>query len=238
MAEPREQPGTGQGLNLHVAPPVAEPRSGSVQVMIADPAPVFLEGIAARLSAELDLDAVCYGGDLRALTAELVQRRPDATLIGLDLWAGDDLEGSLALLGVAVGVTRVILIYDQLEPHHAWRALHAGISGLLSRCSPADQFVAAIRQALSGGTFLDAAVQEELARLARGDASPNSVTLSRRERAVLSFSADGLTTEQIAQELALSPSTVKATLRAVYEKLGVHDRPAAVAQALRHGLIS
>lgn len=79
--------------------------------------------------------------------------------------------------------------------------------------------------------------EHELAPLPGGDVAGPAQTLTRREREVLQLAADGLSGPAIAEALVITPATVRTHFRNVYEKLGVGDRPAAVATALREGLI-
>lgn len=209
-----------------------------VRVMVADLHPVLIEGLQARIASEADLATVDGVIDLSALAGQIDLRKPHVTLVGFNLWQSAEPETALNMVRAIAARTRVILIYDHIDPHQAWRALHAGVVGLISRSAPAGQFVFAIHQTLRDGTFLDATIQEELAGLARGGGNPVSIMLTRREQTILEFSADGLATRQIATQLALSPSSIKVSLHEIYGKLGVHDRPAAVAQALRLGLIT
>jgi two-component system nitrate/nitrite response regulator NarL len=230
------QPDTGM-TTAPRALTAAGPAGGTASVLVADLHPVFIEGIEARIARETDISTATAVTDVGVLAEAIAKRRPAVTLVGFDLWQTSEAKASLALVQAVAATTRVILMYDRIDPHQAWRALHAGVVGLISRCAPAEQFVFAIRQVLSDGTFLDATIQEELASLARRDQGSAAVLLTRREQAVLTSSADGQTTQQIGVQLGLSSSSIKAALHGSYEKLGVHDRPAAVAQALRLGLI-
>lgn len=66
---------------------------------------------------------------------------------------------------------------------------------------------------------------------------PDRATLTGREREILALTADGQSVGQIAQRLFLSPNTVKTHLQNLYEKLGVSDRAAAVAEGMRQGVL-
>jgi two-component system nitrate/nitrite response regulator NarL len=207
-------------------------------VMVVDAHPAFVEGIKGAIASASDLLVIDRMSDVSAFAEEIGLRSPDVTLLSYDLLQARDAEASLALVRDAAGATRIVLMYERIDAHQAWRALHAGAVGLISRCAATDEFIIAIRQVLGDGTFLDSGIQEELASLARRDGDSTAVLLTRREQAILDLCANGLTTAQIADSLALSPSSIKASLHAIYQKLGVDDRPAAVAQAFRLGLIS
>jgi two-component system nitrate/nitrite response regulator NarL len=76
-----------------------------------------------------------------------------------------------------------------------------------------------------------------VAQRIRQTAEPTGPTLSAREREVLGLVSAGLSAPDVAQRLNLSPTTVKTHLQRVYEKLGVSDRAAAVAEAMRRQLL-
>jgi two-component system nitrate/nitrite response regulator NarL len=135
--------------------------------------------------------------------------------------------------------TRVLLVSAHAQPAIARRALQAGAAGYLVKNIKAQELADAIVRVADGETVLCAALQERLLSGLRSTDDPHlgSVELSRREQAVIQLTAHGRDHRQIATELALSPHTVKDYLHRAYTKLGVTDRAAAVAEALRRGLI-
>ena len=88
-----------------------------------------------------------------------------------------------------------------------------------------------------GETVLASEVQGELAHQLRVNAEVGSPLLSPREREILGLIAAGELAPEIAERLGLSPATVRTHLQHLYEKLGVSDRAAAVAQAMRRGML-
>jgi two-component system nitrate/nitrite response regulator NarL len=88
-----------------------------------------------------------------------------------------------------------------------------------------------------GRTVLPPGLSAGLADEIRQRARPRGPLLSERERQVLQAFARGLSVPQVAAELFLAPSTVKTHTQHLYEKLGVSDRAAAVAEAMRRGLV-
>jgi two-component system, NarL family, nitrate/nitrite response regulator NarL len=95
----------------------------------------------------------------------------------------------------------------------------------------------AIRRVAGGGTVLSSDVQSSMAAELRLRRSGVNDLLSPREREILDLLTTGATTPEIAGQLFLSAATVKTHLHNLYEKLGVSDRAAAVAEGLRRGLI-
>jgi two-component system nitrate/nitrite response regulator NarL len=88
-----------------------------------------------------------------------------------------------------------------------------------------------------GETVLDPEVQAGVAREIRMRAEDERPALTPREREILRLTADGCSAPQIAERLYLSPTTVRTHLQHLYEKLGVSDRAAAVAEAMRQRLL-
>ena len=87
-----------------------------------------------------------------------------------------------------------------------------------------------------GQSVISTALQSGVLDLIRERAG-GDVRLSGRERELLEFAAEGLTTAEIAERLYLSPNTVKTYWQRLYEKLGARDRASAIAEAIRRGLL-
>ncbi len=88
-----------------------------------------------------------------------------------------------------------------------------------------------------GGTVLAPEVQAGVVAEVRARWRRDTPSLSERERQVLEMIAEGLSAPEIGRRLYLSPATVKSHLQSLYDKLGVSDRAAAVAEAMRRGLL-
>jgi DNA-binding NarL/FixJ family response regulator len=113
----------------------------------------------------------------------------------------------------------------------------AGASGYLGKGVRGEEIRAAIREVARGGSALSTEAQRALlAGLRARDAAENS-PLTERELQMLELIAGGLSNAEVAAQLVVSPETVKSHLRNLYGKLEVSDRAAAVAEALRRGLI-
>jgi len=121
----------------------------------------------------------------------------------------------------------------------ARRAFQAGAAGYLVKNVTARDLADAIARVAEGETVLCPQLQERLlSDLCAGDGTPvTGGKLSGREHSVIQLTARGRDPRQIAVELGLSPHTVRDCLHRSYTKLGVTDRTAAVAEALRRGLI-
>lgn len=218
--------------------PSSDAPAAPAGVLIADAHLSVVAGIGGWLESERDLVFVGSASSLSDIRKAVERAKPDVALVAFDLWPPPDRQIALDLVRALAALTRVILIYDDIDPYEAWRTLSAGAAGLLTRRAAAAKFIGAIAEVARGGTSLDDEIQGDLAELSRHDAASGPRALSKREHAVLTLSAEGFTTAQIAARIGLSASSIKASLHQIYAKLEVSDRGAAIAQALRQGLIT
>ena len=134
--------------------------------------------------------------------------------------------------------TSVIFLSAFMEGELAYETVAAGARGYLSKESAREEICDAIVAVARGGTALAPEVQAGLAAQVqereRADRPPQ---LTARELEVLQLISEGLSAPDIGRRIHLSPTTVKSHLHKLYEKLGVSDRAAAVAEAMRRGLL-
>src|SRR4029077_14144102 len=111
-------------------------------------------------------------------------------------------------------------------------------SGYLLKSSPRDDIMGGIANVLEGGAAMDAQIARRVLEMFARMATPHAdYGLSGRERQVLQRLVDGLTKNDIAEELGLSPHTIDGHVRNIYAKLHVNNRSGAVARALRENLL-
>jgi two-component system, NarL family, nitrate/nitrite response regulator NarL len=209
-------------------PPPRDPLGRCVRVLIADSQPLFRDSLARAVEQRKPLEIVGEVGEAEALPAALDAARPDVAVI-------DD-----ALLGSVrpdAFTTRVLLLAGMHEPARAVEAIEGGAAGYVLRDSNADALCDAILRAAGGDTVLDPALQTGVAREVRLRGGRDRPVLSPRERQILRLIAKGRSAPQIARELRISTGTVKTHMLHVYDKLGVNERAAAVAEAMRQGLL-
>jgi two-component system, NarL family, nitrate/nitrite response regulator NarL len=126
-----------------------------------------------------------------------------------------------------------------MEPELTYRTVANGARGYLSKESSRQEVCDAIVTIARGGTALAAEAQAGLAHeiQERERTGGRPLQLTGREQEVLNLVAQGHSAPDIANDLHLSTTTVKSHLHSLYEKLGVSDRAAAVAEAMRRGLL-
>jgi two-component system nitrate/nitrite response regulator NarL len=131
----------------------------------------------------------------------------------------------------------VLLLSAHDESAIVFNALAEGAAGFLPKESTKTEIVKGVLDCAKGRDVVSAALAAGLAAEIRRRGEAQTPVLSPREREVLNFIAQGYSIPAIAAELYLAPSTVKTHVQRLYEKLGVGDRAAAVAAAMRRGLL-
>jgi two-component system nitrate/nitrite response regulator NarL len=206
-------------------------------VLIADDHPLYRGALAkaVRRGPQLELVAECQNGS-EALE-EIRRLQPDVAVLDLNMPAPD---GEAVTRSVARDElpTRVLILSGYGERDRVYRTLAAGAAGYLLKTTDSETLGKAIRTAGEGGIVLSPDVQEGLVQeLQQQERARPRLTLTQREREVLTLTAAGESAREIGERLGMEPTTVKTHLGSIYEKLGVSDRAAAVARAMREGLV-
>jgi two-component system, NarL family, nitrate/nitrite response regulator NarL len=207
-----------------------------IRVLVADDHPFFRDGVARGLVQSGRIEVVGEVGDGRAALEAIRAESPAVALVDYEM---PDIDG----LGVVRAVirdklpTRVVLLSAHTDSGVVFRALEEGAAGYLAKDARRSEIVAAVLDVARGRTVLPPELAAGLAGEIRLRAQEQRPALSERERQVLAAFARGLSVPQVAAELYLGVSTVKTHTQRLYEKLGVSDRAAAVAEAMRRGLV-
>jgi len=210
--------------------------SVAVRVLVADDHPLFREALGDTIAQRPDLELVAKVASGREALKTIQDAPPDVAVLDMKM---PELGGMEVVDAVSRDElpTRVVLLSAFLDSALAYRALGAGAAGYLSKDSTGERICDAIVAVAQGETVLDPEIQAGLAREIRMRAEDERPALTAREREILRLTADGRSAPQIAEELYLSPTTVRTHLQHLYEKLGVSDRAAAVAEAMRQRLL-
>jgi two-component system nitrate/nitrite response regulator NarL len=205
-------------------------------VFVADDHPLVRDGLLRAVGDQPALELVGSAGDGREALEAIRRIRPDVALLDVKMPELDGIAVVRALTREQMP-TRVLFLSAYVDSAVAYRALAEGASGFLSKESSAATVCDAIVAAHRGETVMSPEVQSGIAEEIRLRAAPERVALSSREREVLVLIAEGLSAPDIGRRLHLSAATVKGHLQGLYEKLGVSERAAAVAEAMRRGLL-
>jgi two-component system nitrate/nitrite response regulator NarL len=207
-----------------------------IQVLIADPQPLFRAGLERAIRQDVRLRLVAEADDGRAALAAIRRLRPDVAVLDIDLPAlgGRAVVDAVAQAGLA---TAIVLLTADVRPDVAFDAIAAGARGYLSKRVDDAVVRDAVCRVAAGGTALCAALQTLIAREIRLRHADDRRLLSERELEVLALIAQGATAPEIGRALHLATPTVKSYVARVYQRLGVRDRAQAVYEGMRRGLL-
>ena len=217
--------------------------SAPVTVLVADDHPLYRDGIARALDRREGLELVAEVGDGDAAFDAIRRLRPDVAVLDIRMPGRDGVEVVEAVRAAGLA-TRLMLLSAYGDQPLVLAALAAGADGYLGKDADRGTICDAVATVAGGETYLDPAHQAALVgQIARRSSEPVAApaapasTLTAREHEVLRLIAEGLSAPAIAERLQLSAATVKTHLGHLYGKLGVSERAAAVAEAMRSGLL-
>jgi len=207
-----------------------------IRVVVVDDHPFFRDGVTRGLNGTGYIKVVGEAGDGREGLEVISRERPDVALVDYQMPDMDGIELVHALVRDHVPV-RVLLLSAITDGAIVFRALQEGAAGYLSKDARRAEIVDAVERVANGHDVVPAELAAGLAEQIRMRGDADQPVLSEREREVLRAFARGLSIPQTAAELYLGASTVKTYTQRLYEKLGVSDRAAAVAEAMRRNLL-
>lgn len=200
-------------------------RSGSPSLVLVEQHEVLRAGLAVLLERR---GFEVRGCATTAVMGEevILQRQPDVALVGMDL--PDERGTELVRRFNDRPPCPKFVIYTELDaPELLEAAYRSGARGLVAKPSDLSRLTEALREVGRGGRYFDRSFARD-----RENGSPPQKALSRRESEVLTMLAKGLTGEEIARRLVLSPETVRTHVRNAMEKLDARTRTEAVVKAL------
>jgi len=217
----------------------ANNRPVSIKVLVADDHKLVRQGIRQYLETAADIEIVGEASNGNEVIALLEQGAdPTVALIDLRMPEMDGVDTTRAIRDRFPQVEVVMLsAYDDRQ--FVVESVRAGARGYVLKTRDAEDLIQTVRLVAGGNLVIDpqlvVALAEELSQAK--EKTRRAETLTARELEVLQLLAFGRTNKDIADELELSPDTVKTHLTHIFEKLGASDRTAAVAEALRRRLI-
>lgn len=207
-----------------------------MRVVVGDDHPMFRDGVVRALQSSDSIAVVAEVDDGTSALEAIRAHRPQVALLDYRMPGMDGTEVAAAVLRDELP-TRVLLISAHDESAIVYRALQDGAAGFLPKESTRSELVNAVLDCAKGRDVVAPSLAAGLAGEIRRRAEPDGPALSPREREVLALIAAGRSIPAMAKELFLAPSTVKTHVQRLYEKLGVSDRGAAVAEAMRRKIL-
>jgi two-component system nitrate/nitrite response regulator NarL len=207
-----------------------------VSVYVGEDHPIYLEGLVRALRQRPEFDVLGSSTDGRQALEEIRRLAPDVAILDENMpgLLGNEVMQAISRDRLA---TRVVMLSASVDSAVVFRAVANGVSAYLTKDSDRATICDAVAAVARGQTVLAPQVQAGLAGEVRLREHESRPALSQREHEILERTADGLSAPDIARDLQISTATVKTHLRNIYEKLGVSERAAAVAEAMRRGLL-
>jgi DNA-binding NarL/FixJ family response regulator len=214
-----------------------------IRLLLVDDQELVRAGLRLILSAEDDFEVVGEAPDGRAGVDAARALDPDVVLMDVRMPVLDGIEATRQL--AAEGNRRVLALTTFEDDEVLWGVIEAGAAGFVLKDAPAADLVGAIRVTAKGGSWLDPRVADRVLTVLRqrpgavASAADRPVDpLTEREREVLRLVASGANNAEIAESLYVSERTVKGHISAIFAKLGVRDRPAAIIRAYDAGIVT
>ncbi len=214
-----------------------------IRVVLADDQALVRAGFRALLDAQDDIDVVGEAGDGEEAARLARDLAPDVVLMDIRM---PNVDGLAATRLIAAdqrldGVRIVILTTFDLD-EYVFEALRVGASGFLVKNTEPDELVQGIRAVARGDALLSPSVTRRLvaefaARSREPRPVPELAALTDREREVMALVGEGLSNEEIAERLVVSPATAKTHVSRAMVKLGARDRAQLVVFAYESGLV-
>lgn len=215
----------------------------TIRVLIADDQALVRAGFRVLVDAADDLEVVGEAENGEEAVRAAAELKPDVVLMDIRMPGTDGLEATRRILSDGEGAPRVLVLTTFDVDDYVYEALRSGASGFLLKDTDPAQLIEAIRVVARGDALLAPSVTKRLVRefASRPEirrAHPGRLeVLTEREREVLSLVAQGLSNDEIATKLFISPTTAKTHVSRVMLKLAARDRAQLVVIAYESGLV-
>ncbi|QNP68077.1 response regulator transcription factor [Streptomyces roseirectus] len=215
-----------------------------IRVLLADDQRLVRAGFGSILADEDDIEVVGEAADGHAALAACRELAPDVVLMDVRMPGMDGLEAARAIAAdERLAAVKVVILTTFDLDDYVYGALRAGATGFLVKDTEPEELLHAVRVAARGDALISPSVTRRLIAEFAGRADgprPDARldALTSREREVMRLVAAGLTNDEIAARLVLSPSTAKTHVSRIMTKLGARDRSQVVVLAYESGLVT
>ena len=230
ISEPKQAGNESVVPTAHVRNTPAGVRADRIRVLIADDHVTVLEGLAAIIGRQTDMEVVAEAANGREAVELWQQQQPDVTLLDLRMPILDGV-GVIEEIRRQRASARIVVLTTFDSDNEIARAIKAGAKGYLLKDARREELLDCIRKVNGGQTCVPTALAAKLAE------SMSSEPLTGRELDVLKLLASGKSNKEIGSQLFISETTVKSHMRSIFSKLNVLSRTEAITTATRRGLV-
>ncbi|MGC0372888.1 response regulator [Streptomyces sp. SAI-229] len=215
-----------------------------IQVLLVDDQPLIRSGFRALLDLEDDIEVVAEAADGQEALVLVRERLPDVALVDIRMPVMDGIEVTRRIAAdPALAGVHVVMLTNYGMDEYVLDALRAGAAGFLVKDILPEDFLHAVRVAARGDALLAPAVTRKLidryvTRPVPARVGDGLEELTGREREAVALAAQGLSNDEIAAHLVISPSTAKTHINRAMAKLGARDRAQLVVLAYESGLVT
>ncbi|MER6316883.1 response regulator transcription factor [Streptomyces sp. NPDC001581] len=214
-----------------------------IRVLLADDQLLVRAGFRALLDAQPDIEVAGEAANGEEAVRLVRELRPDVVLMDIRMPVLDGLEATRRITeGRGPAAVRVVMLTTFELDEYVFEAIRSGASGFLVKDTEPEELLRAVRAVVAGDALLSPGVTRRLiaefaARSKQPAAAADLGRLTEREREVMALVGMGLSNEEIARRLVVSPLTAKTHVSRTMVKLGARDRAQLVVLAYESGLV-
>lgn len=214
-----------------------------IDVVVADDQALVRGGFRALLDAQPDVRVIAEAADGEEAVRLVREHVPDVVMMDIRMPGTDGLEATRQIASDdRLAKTRVVILTTFDLDEYVFEALRVGASGFLVKHTEPTELVRAVHSVAEGDALLSPSITRrligEFAARAKAPAATAALkVLTDREREVMALVAEGLSNEEIAERLVVSPATAKTHVSRTMVKLGVRDRAQLVVLSYESGLV-
>ena len=215
-----------------------------IRVLLVDDQPLIRSGFRALLDVEDDIEVVAEAADGSEGVALAREHLPDIALLDIQMPNVDGIEATRRIAAdPALAAVHVVILTNYGLDEYVFHALRAGAAGFLVKDIQPEDFLHAIRVAARGDALLAPSITRKLidryvTQPLHTGAGTGLVELTNREREAVALAAQGLSNDEIAQRMVISPTTAKTHINRAMTKLHARDRAQLVIHAYESGLVT
>jgi DNA-binding NarL/FixJ family response regulator len=215
-----------------------------IRVLLVDDQPLLRSGFRALLDIEEDIDVVAEAADGKAGLVLAKEHLPDIALIDIQMPDMDGIEATrLIAADPALAGVHVVILTNYGFDEYVFDALRAGAAGFLVKDIQPEDLLHAVRVAARGDALLAPSITRKLierhvTQPLRISTSTGLQELTNREREAVALVAQGLSNDQVADRMVISPSTAKTHINRAMTKVHARDRAQLVVLAYETGLVT
>ena len=213
--------------------------TAKIRILLADDHTVLRQGMAQAISFQPDMEVVAQAANGREAIALAQSQQPDVILLDINM---PELDGVAATRQITETLPKIgiIILTMYRRDDYIIEAIKAGASGYLLKEVELEELLAAIRAVARGEAVIDPTLATRVfaeLRQPQPEPTPPATELAARDIDILRLLAEGLSNQEIADQLAISEKTVRNRLSLIFRQLQLENRTQAALYALREGLV-